>query len=106
MAKDIIKVNPDSNLIELGITPKMYVRYGDCSIWFEVLKVYKDFVICASRDPKRKTEMAMIGAYFSAINEFAQTMEKYDRFINVDRTKSFYDKFYPEIDKIIVDNQK
>ena len=85
---------------EIGVQPGWFVRYGDCSIWFEVIRVYENAVVCVHRDPARKTEYLSMGTHFSAINEFEPEAPAHSRWIAADRRKSFYDKFYPEIDRI------
>ena len=92
----------ETNLQDLGVQPGWFVRYGCCSIWFEVLQVFQNSVVCVARDPAKGTELALVGEFYSAINEFCDGNQgHYRHWIDKDRRKSFRDKFFPESDKIV-----
>lgn len=63
--------------------------------------MYERAVLCVSRDPKKGTEHVSIGDSYASINEFSAGLPAGNRWIARDRTKSFYDKFFPEVDRII-----
>jgi len=90
-------------LSEIGIQPGWFVRYGSCSIWFEVLDVFDTAVSCVHRDPLRKKDFLQMGSHFSAINELSPRAPAGSRWIAADRSKSFFNKFYPERDKIVTE---
>ncbi|MBK3919946.1 hypothetical protein EGJ28_16195 [Stutzerimonas xanthomarina] len=96
-----VPISNDTNLLDLGVEPGWFVRFGGCSIWFEIGAVWADMVSCAARDPKHLTVLATVGDYYSAIDHVCQELPASERWIKLDRTKSFYDKFYPERDKIL-----
>ncbi len=62
--------------------------------------MYGDWVSCVSRDPKRGKELVSIGSNYSSVNEFCTARPVGLRWIASDRAKSFYDKFFPELDNI------
>ncbi|HHH9443057.1 TPA: hypothetical protein ACP32N_005045 [Pseudomonas aeruginosa] len=98
----IIKCEKSTDLHQLGVAPGWYVRYACCSIWFEVTHVFEGMVLCVARDPKKGTELAHVGDFYSAINEFCTGKPGGGaHWIAADRAKNFYDKFFPEPDKIV-----
>lgn len=96
-----IQPNTSDTTTALGVEPGWYVRHACCSIWFEVVHVTERWVTCVSRDPKKGTELVSIGDNYSSINEFCTGRPSGLRWISKDRAKSFYDKFFPEVDRII-----
>lgn len=97
-----VHVGKNANLLELGVEPGWFVRFGGCSIWFEIDAVWPDMVACAARDPKRVTTLATVGEYYSAIDFVCQELPSTERWVKLDRTKSFFDKFFPEQNEICV----
>lgn len=95
-----IQPAPIDTPASLGVEPGWYVRHACCSIWFEVIGVYGDWVSCVSRDPKRGKVLVSIGSNYSSVNEFCTARPVGLRWIASDRAKSFYDKFFPELDNI------
>lgn len=77
----------------MKIEKGMFIRHGFCSIYFEVEEVFSNMVICASRDPKKKTELVFIDDINNAIFDDGKT---YFEKIKLNREKNFYDKFHPE----------
>lgn len=75
----------------LNIKSGMFVSHGSCSIYFEVKEILENFLICASRDPKSKTELVFL-------DNVSDVVEKpiSNQWIKLNREKGFYDKFYPE----------
>ncbi len=100
-ATRFIAVKPTDTNQELGVQPGWYVRHACCSIWLEVVAVYSGSVLCVSRDPKKVTDYVSIGDRYSSINEFCTGQPAGRQWIAKDRTKSFYDKFSPEVDRIV-----
>ncbi len=97
----IINPTPNDTPESLGVQPGWFVRHGSCSIWFEVIDVVAGrWVTCVARDPKKGTEMVSIGNFFSSITAFATACPG-GSWIAKYRKKSFYDKFYPELDRIV-----
>ncbi|HCF2447008.1 TPA: hypothetical protein NIA45_004676 [Pseudomonas aeruginosa] len=102
--RTIIKIEKDTNLVALGVQPGWFARSACCMIWQEVQSVHERFLIVAARDPKKGTELVMVGDFYSAINDVASSLSRHDQWIKlVDgvRSKSFHDKFFPELDKLI-----
>ena len=102
--RTIFKIEKDSNLVSLGVQPGWFARSACCSIWQEVQSVHERFLIVAARDPKKGTELVMVGDFYSALNDVASSLTRHDQWIKVVegvRSKSFHDKFYPELDKLI-----
>lgn len=95
-----IQPNPTDTPATLGVQPGWYVRHACCSIWFEVVAVHGDWVSCVARDPKRGTQLVSIGSNYASINEFCTGQPAGLRWIANGRAKSFYDKFFPELDQI------
>lgn len=88
----------------LGVQPGWYVRHACCSIWFEVEYVMSDrWIVCVARDPKKRTTLVTIGDNYSSVNEFCTAKPKGLSWISKGRLKSFYDKFFPEKDRIVSD---
>lgn len=74
-----------------NIKPGMFIKHGDCSIYFEVETVFHDMVVCASRDPRDKTELVFTDKITECVEKpYSKT------WINLNREKGFYDKFHPE----------
>ncbi len=96
-----IRVGRSANLIELGVKPGWFVRKGTCSIWQEIQDVWEDWLTCAARDPKQITDSGRVGNFFSAIDEVCEVPPPHSSWITLERRKSFYDKFHPELDKIV-----
>jgi len=102
--RTIIKIEKDTDLVALGVQPGWFARSACCLIWQEVQYVSKRFLIVAARDPKKGTVLVHVGDFYSAINDVASSLSNHDQWIkHVDgvRSKSFHDKFFPEIDKLI-----
>ena len=98
---EIIRPQANDTVTGLGVQPGWFVRFGSCSIWFEVIDVFTDRMVeCVARDPRKGTELVSIGNFFSSITAFATACPG-GSWISKDRKKSFYDKFYPELDRIV-----
>lgn len=86
----------------------MFCQYGGCSIWFEILHVYDGALSVSSRNPSKQTEY--IGNYHINSPMFKLSKElptgNWITGHGKGRKKNFYDKFYPELNKIIVSKQK
>lgn len=74
----------------MNIKPGNFIKHGGCDIFFEVESVHSTFIICASRDPKHGTDLV----YPEQITSIST--ETPTHHIKLDRTKDFYDKFFPE----------
>ena len=74
----------------MNIKPGDFIQHDGCVIFFEVESVHSTFVICAARDPKHGTDLV----YTDKIT--AISTETPRRHVKLNRTKDFYDKFYPE----------
>lgn len=96
-----IQVKSSDTLEGLQVEPGWYVRSACCSIWCEVVSVVGSWVVCVARDPRKGTDMVSIGDNYSSVNEFCIGKPSGLRWIAADRTKSFYDKFFPEIHRIV-----
>lgn len=68
-----------------------FIRYDTLSIYFEVQDVFSDMVVCAARTAQEGTDLVFI----NKIEEVVQT-PPCSRWVKLDRTKGFYDKFSPE----------
>lgn len=74
----------------MKIEKGMFVRHGDCSIYFEVESIHGDFLMCANRDPAAGEELV----FLSKITDVSEG--PCGHWIKLNREKNFYDKFYPE----------
>lgn len=98
----IIRCDAKTDLAALGVKPGWFVRFACCTIWFEVLYVADRWVQCVARDPKKGTDMAFVGDHYSAINDLCDSSPgPYASWIDKERRKSFFDKFYPERENIV-----
>lgn len=100
-AVSFIRPEPTDTLEGLGVHPGWYVRHAGCSIWFEVIEVFGQWAQCVARDPKQGTALVSIGRNFSSIDEFCTGQPGSLRSISKTREKNFYDKFHPELDRIV-----
>lgn len=95
-----MKAETSKTLAEIGVQPGWFCRHSGCSIWFEIITVFDNAVVCVSRDPKKRTEYARHGEGWSAIWELSEEQPE-GSVIFKDRKKNFYDKFHPEPENII-----
>lgn len=97
-----IRPEPTDTLEGLGVQPGWYVRHAGCSIWFEVVGLLcGKWVECVARDPGKGTVLASIGRNFASIDEFCTGQPGSLHWISKTREKNFFDKFYPERDRIV-----
>lgn len=89
-----MKVDKNKTLLEIGVKPGWFCRHSGCSIWFEILTVYDTAVSCVSRGPDKGTSYVRHGQGWGAISELSEN-KPVGNYILKDRTKNFYDKFYP-----------
>lgn len=98
----ITRCTSETDLKQLGVQPGWFVRFACCSIWQEITYVADGWVQCVARDPAKGKDLAFIGDHYSAIDVLAdRNPGQYERWIDKDRRKSFFDKFHPERDNIV-----
>lgn len=97
----IIRINKDTNQVDISVKPGWFVRMGCCLIWLEIESIWDRMVSCAARKPKKRSSLGMVGDHFSAIDYVCAVPLAGSYWIKLDRTKNFFDKFPPERDKII-----
>ena len=73
------------------IKPGMFIRHDLNLIYFEVESVLGNMVVCADRDPKKKTDLV----FLDKIEEVVEKPLSHS-WIKCNREKGFYDKFHPE----------
>lgn len=91
----------EKSLAELGVQPGWFCRHGGCSIWFEILRVHAGAVLCVARDPAKQTEHVFHYSGWSGLWEVADGKPPGSHWIDRARRKNFFDKFFPERDKIV-----
>lgn len=75
----------------MNIKPGQFIRHDSLSISFEVQEVFSDMCVCASRDPKFKTELVFLKDIYECVDTPLDS-----HWVKLDRSKGFYDKFHPE----------
>lgn len=94
----IIKALHDKSLPEIGVKPGWFCQAGGCSIWLQVITVWKDMLECVARDPENGTTLIIHKPFLSGTDCFCETEPESD-FIALafnERVKNFFDKFHPE----------
>jgi hypothetical protein len=95
-----MKITKDTLASELTLPG--YCRHSCCSIWFEIDNVWGhtdgtiSAVSCAGRDPNNLNNYVSYGDFYSSLSEYETTPPPYHKFINLDRSKNFLDKFHPQ----------
>lgn len=73
------------------IKPGMFIRHDFNLIYFEVESVLGNMVICAARDPSKKTALVFVDKIQDLVDKPLS-----NSWIKCNREKGFYDKFHPE----------
>lgn len=76
----------------MKIEKGMFIQAKTLLIYLEIDYVADNFVVCASRDPKEKTDIV----FLSDIEKCVEVPPKGASWIKMNREKNFYDKFCPE----------
>lgn len=84
------------SLHEIGVQPGWFCRHSSCSIWFEVLRVYDDMLVCVARGASKGTELVLHGPKYTRLDWLCPTLPVGEVILAEPRAKNFVDKFYPE----------
>lgn len=90
------------------VKPGMFCMYGGCTIWFEILYVGNDWLKVVSRRPSEQTDLVTSYHIDSSLFEISETTPDghWIAGTRLTRRKNFYDKFYPELTRIIPSKQR
>jgi len=96
-------------LAELGVKPGWFCQHSGCSIWVEVLEVWDNMLLVVARRPADQTDLVTHHpSRYSGIWTLSDELPNgyWIRGVGLNRRKNFYDKFHPELTRIIPSRQR